>query len=116
MPGVFMRLHSMVGVNLLALALVIAAMPALEQDDGEAIYGQQCAMCHGPAGGGDGAMAAAMDPKPTNLADSAFQKARTDEQLATAIGDGKGLMPGYKAQLSADQIQALVSYIRKLGE
>ena len=111
-----MRLHSMVGVNLLALALVLAATPALEQDDVEALYGAQCAMCHGAAGGGDGQMAAAMNPKPTAIADPEFLKARTDEQLTTAITDGKGLMPGYKAQLSADQIQALVAYIRKLGE
>jgi mono/diheme cytochrome c family protein len=80
------------------------------------IYADKCAMCHGTEGKGDGMAAAAFDPKPTNFADPEFQAARTDDELAKAISDGSGTMPGFAQQLSAEEIQSLVNYIRELGQ
>jgi mono/diheme cytochrome c family protein len=85
------------------------------QTDAAKTYADKCATCHGKAGAGDGAAAAAFDPKPTDFTKTEFQKGRTDEQIATAIRDGTGAMPGFKSQLSAAQIKDLVTYLRSLG-
>jgi len=85
------------------------------EPDGAALYSQNCSACHGKAGKGDGAAAAALNPKPTNLADTTFQASRTDTQLAEAIASGKGTMPGFGAGLGNDAVKALVAYVRLLG-
>jgi cytochrome c5 len=94
-----------------------AMTTALLPDDlNPEIFAERCAMCHGTEGKGDGMAAAAFDPKPTNFADPEFQAARTDDELAKAISDGSGTMPGFAQQLSAEEIQSLVNYIRELGQ
>ena len=35
--------------------------------EGAALYAENCAMCHGPAGRGDGPLAAGQDPAPPDL-------------------------------------------------
>jgi mono/diheme cytochrome c family protein len=102
--------------SVLTFVLVVVVIPLFAQGDPEAIFTQQCAMCHGASGAGDGPAAAALNPTPASFADSAFQGSRTDEQLSEAISSGKGAMPGYEATLTPEEITALVSYIRKLGK
>lgn len=105
---------------LLVAALVLAASPALAQEGGGALFGTHCASCHGPLGAGDGPVAAALTPKPAALSTPAFQDARTDAQLLSAIRDGgpavgkSPLMPGFGTQLGAEQLQALVAHVRAL--
>ncbi len=38
----------------------------------------------------------------------------TDKELVAWTADGKGKMPAYKAMLSADEINAVVAFIRTL--
>ncbi len=83
--------------------------------DSTKLYQQQCVACHGKEGKGDGPAAVAFDPKPVDLADSAFQASRTDEQIFEAISEGKQAMPSFSAQLKPEQIHAVVAYIRMLG-
>lgn len=83
--------------------------------DSTKLYQQQCVACHGKEGKGDGPAAVAFDPKPVDLADSAFQTSRTDEQIFEAISEGKQAMPSFSAQLKPEQIHAMVAYIRMLG-
>lgn len=75
-----------------------------------------CAPCHGSAGAGDGPVAAALDPRPTDLTDAEFLASRSDAELETAIGKGIRTMPGFENQITAEQIHALVTYIRGLGK
>jgi mono/diheme cytochrome c family protein len=89
--------------------------PRSQDGAGATLYAQNCSACHGKAGKGDGAAAAALNPRPTNLADSTFQASRTDPQLTEAITNGKGTMPGNGARLGQDGVRALVAYIRSLG-
>lgn len=100
------------------VSILIAAPASLHAQDVDAkpLYAQQCAMCHGDAGGGDGVAAAALDPKPTAFTDSTFQESRTDEQVLDAIANGKNTMPGFSAQLTPEQMEALVAYIREMGK
>lgn len=87
-----------------------------QQTESEEQYQKLCAPCHGKTGAGDGPAAVAFTPRPASFVDSSFQNSHTDEQLIATITDGKLPMPAFGKQLSANQIEALVSYIRKLGK
>ena len=101
----------------LALALVATTLavpgPAAEPDAAK-IFGKTCALCHGPAG----------QPNETftkmgvrSFKDPQWQKATPDAQIEKSIREGrKGtLMASFEKQYSADEIKALVAYVRKLG-
>ena len=86
-------------------------------------YEARCATCHGATGKGDGAGAAALNPKPRNYTDKAWQKSVTDEQIKKAIimgGAGVGKSPIMPASPDLDskpeQVDGLVKLIRGFGE
>ena len=104
-----------------AAAATVAEVPLpYELRLGKATYQHYCATCHGETGGGDGFNAFNLDPQPRNHSDPAFQKAKSDADLADAIrrgGAGVGLsplMPPWGKTLSEDQINEVVAYIRTL--
>lgn len=79
----------------------------------QALWTMRCASCHGPTGAGDG------DGRPPGAAipdmtTAAFHEARTDAQIAEVIEKGRGLMPAFGDQLSAQGIEALVNHVRSL--
>lgn len=55
---------------------------------GTASYEMNCASCHGPGGTGDGAAAAALDPKPTNLATGKLKGGDKPAQIFATLGKG----------------------------
>lgn len=76
--------------------------------DGAALYQSKgCAVCHGADGKGN----AQMKDIP-NFTDAAWQKKTADGDMLKLIQNGKPPMPAYKNQLTDDQINALVAYIR----
>jgi mono/diheme cytochrome c family protein len=56
--------------------------------EAKTIYEQRCVACHGATGKGDGPGAAALDPKPRNFAEAAWQKSATNEAIAKSIVEG----------------------------
>lgn len=58
---------------------------------GKKIYAQNCAMCHGDAGMGDGAAGASLNPKPRNLVDGPWKKGGGFIGLFTVVTEG---LPG----------------------
>jgi len=114
----------------LALAIYSISLPATAGDAaaGKALYngGGACATCHGATGAGDGAAAAAFNPKPSSFATAAFRidtngdgKAGTDTDLANTIKNGAAKyggnagMPG-RADFSDSDIGNIIAYIRAL--
>lgn len=83
---------------------------------GQTIYAEKCALCHGATGYGDGPGAAALDPKPRNHTDGAYMNAQTNEALHEVIKNGKGQMPAWGATMSDEEIDAVISYLRTLAE
>jgi mono/diheme cytochrome c family protein len=87
---------------------------------GKQVFQHYCLTCHGEAGAGDGFNAFNVDPHPRDLSDPAFQKAKTDGDLADTIrrgGAGVGLsplMPPWGKTLTPDQIDQVVGYLRRL--
>ena len=97
------------------MLIVSVAMPVLAYadatPDAAAIYKAKCAMCHGADGAGQTPTGKSM--KVRDLRSAEVQK-MTDAELTKVIADGKGKMPAYKAKLSAEETQMLVTFIRQL--
>ncbi len=93
----------------LAILAIMLAPLHLFAADGAAVYKAKCASCHGPDGKGETSIGKSMKLKSLGSAD--VQKT-SDADLTKVIADGKGKMPAYKAKLSADEIKAVVAYIR----
>ena len=74
--------------------------------DGSAIYKNNCHICHGDKGLGDGPMASKLKKKPANL-----QKISDWNDFFIKVSDGRGEMPAWKDKLSEHEIKSLISYI-----
>ena len=91
---------------------------AYELQIGKDVYRHYCIGCHGESGAGDGFNAFNLDPHPRDLGDPAFQKSKSNADLADAIrrgGAGVGLtslMPPWGHTLDARHIDAVVLYVR----
>jgi high-affinity iron transporter len=62
------------------------ALPNLAR--GASLYAAQCAACHGVAGGGDGALAASLDPKPIAFSDPERAQSRSLMALYQVVSQG----------------------------
>jgi cytochrome c6 len=78
---------------------------------GASLFDGKCAMCHAKDGSGNSPMGKSM--KVPDLRSKEVQK-QTDTQIYDAIAKGKKMMPQYGSQLSKEQINDLVAYIRTL--
>jgi cbb3-type cytochrome c oxidase subunit III len=82
-------------------------------DDAGALFGSQCATCHGKDGKAKTFKAKFNHAR--NLTDSTWQAEVTDERLYNSIHNGKGKMPAFGKKLSDPQINALIAYVRTLN-
>jgi len=77
---------------------------------GKEIYEKKCTLCHGDKGDGKGPAAAGLNPKPTNFQDSHGQK-MTDAEHFWKITTGRGPMPSYEKDLTAEERWHVINYI-----
>ena len=95
----------------LIAAASAGALSAQQPTDAPSLFAQKCASCHGAKGTPAAAMAHAMPGLPDFAASS--MASVSDSVLKDVVANGKGqMMRAYKTQLSAEQIAALVAYIR----
>ncbi|TWT67147.1 quinol:electron acceptor oxidoreductase subunit ActD [Allorhodopirellula solitaria] len=89
---------------------------------GQTMFGVYCSTCHGMNGNGDGLvnrraqriLATTWTP-PSNLHDETlFEDAYPDGKLFSTISNGIRKMPGYRAQIGAEDRWAIVAYVRAL--
>jgi mono/diheme cytochrome c family protein len=83
---------------------------------GKKKYGQDCAMCHGKEGAGDGDLAEDMHLKLKDLRDAAALKGMTDGEIYSLINNGKGKMMGEEGRLKPDEIWDVVNFVRSLAK
>jgi len=98
----------LVGVGLLVSSLAFhAAVPA---DNGDAVFKNNCVMCHGADGKGYAAL------KTPDFTSPKWQASMTDKQIKAVIKDGKKgtAMAAFGDKLNEEQITAVVTYIRSL--
>jgi cytochrome c oxidase cbb3-type subunit 3 len=112
---------------LAALALFITmansqALVAADAEHGRTLYRTYCAQCHGLEGDGFGVNSLYMEVAPKDHTETAEMQTRSDADLFKAIKDGgkavdkSALMPNWDANLSNDEILALVAYLRILSK
>ena len=104
-------------------AAVAGAAPADRHvQAGQAQYAKACAVCHGPAGRGDGPSAAGLATKPTDLTDGRLLNPLPDGFLINIIlngGPAEGLspaMPPFRGHLSEDQARQVIAYLRTIAQ
>jgi cytochrome c6 len=117
--------HSFIGAHsmkrkIIRPSLCILAITALinlsaaslwAQNPAEATFKTKCAICHGADGKGETAAGKKLGAH--NLGSAEVQN-QTDVQLAAVVTKGQNKMPAYGEKLTADEINALVKYIRSL--
>jgi mono/diheme cytochrome c family protein len=81
---------------------------------GRLLFQQQCAICHGERGAGDGPVAASLSSKPEDLGKIARPPIFPDGIVVYRISNGKNLMPAFKTTLSETQLWELLNFIRSL--
>jgi len=79
-----------------------------------ALFNLRCATCHGRDGRGGGPAKPPGAQMP-DLADAAWQASRSDAQINELVTQGRGLMPAFGKEISADGITVLVRYMRALA-
>lgn len=83
---------------------------------GKVIYEQQCTICHGSGGLGDGPGAAALNPKPRNFVEGKWQRGGSPTRMFESISNGFAKMPGFKDALTTEQRYAVVHYVRTFND
>jgi len=81
-------------------------------EQGEKLAKVNCVSCHGAKGKGDGAAAAALNPKPADWTSKRVRD-ETDGEIFWKISNGRGAMPPWK-HLPENDRWALIRYLRSL--
>ncbi len=104
-----------------AVANGTAVAPAAEAP-GKKTFETYCAACHGVDGKADGPAGAALNPKPRNFTDKAWQAKVDDARIAKVIKEG-GASVGLSANMAPwggalkdEEIKDLVKYVRHFGQ
>lgn len=122
MPATHVLLGSM--LTLVLQACTSAPRSTAEALRGQALYGEQCAVCHGAEGGGDGGAAEFLFPKPRDFT-RAYYKIRstesgslpTDEDLYETITRGMpgSAMPSFE-WIPETERRALVEVVKSFSQ
>ena len=83
---------------------------------GKKKYGQDCAMCHGKEGAGDGDLAEDMHLKLKDFREPEALKDLSDADMYKIINNGKGKMMGEEGRLKPDEIWDVVNFVRTLSK
>lgn len=100
-----------------ALSLIAASSLSAFGADAKANWNANCVQCHGKTGNADTKMGKTLSAK--DLTDAKVQAGFTDAQATTAIKEGvkengKTTMKAFGSKLTADEVKALVAYVRTL--
>jgi mono/diheme cytochrome c family protein len=83
---------------------------------GRLLYRQNCMVCHGVQGRGDGIQAKWLKHQPMNFTDPVRMKGETDEDMTGDVQNGvpNSEMPAWKDKLKLGQIRDILAYVRVL--
>lgn len=87
------------------------------RQEAQQIFSTRCAVCHGAEGRGDGPGGSALNPKPRNYHDTAWQDSVTDQEIETAIvygGAAVGRSPAMVGNPDLGSKPAVVAALREI--
>jgi mono/diheme cytochrome c family protein len=103
--------EALLPIAMLVIAIAVSASPAAAEGNtaGADVYKAKCATCHGQDGSGNTPVG-----KSLQVADlrSAAVQSKSDAELTQSVSEGKGNMPGFKGNISDDEIHAVVTFVR----
>jgi high-affinity iron transporter len=100
--------------NVVSYLVSLRSAPQLATE-GEGLFLQRCAQCHGSLGTGDGALSRSLSHVPPEIGTLAWQATRSDDQLAAVVAQGiPGTAMPPSRDLSAAEVEAIVAYVRSL--
>jgi DMSO reductase family type II enzyme heme b subunit len=114
----------LVGNRLASASESVAAPPAQQAAEGQAIYEQRCAACHGIAGDGQGPAAQQLFVKPRDFTRDEYKIKSTAgdefpsrEDLINVIANGMpgSSMPAWEGALSDSEIGTVADYVQTFG-
>lgn len=120
-----MKINKQIVLCALALGFIITSTGVQAKGDpkaGKAKYDMLCSACHGATGKGDGAAAAALNPKPRNFQDAGYMGKKSDADLAKVIKQGgtatgmSPVMPPWGSSLNEQEVANIIAYIRSLAK
>jgi cytochrome c oxidase cbb3-type subunit III len=81
---------------------------------GRVVFAKNCSVCHGEKGDGRSRAQASLMPPPRDFTSAASKSELTQQRMITSVTYGRPdtAMAGFKSQLSASDISAVVDYIR----
>jgi cytochrome c553 len=102
-------------MSVLIVSFVVAALTA----DGASVYRENCAACHGKEGHGDGPTAPELKYKPRDFREGKFAFGNTPGAMVKTVmsgipGELQARMPAFKSVLAAEEIDAVVQYVRTM--
>jgi mono/diheme cytochrome c family protein len=100
-------------IALIVVSIAAGASPAVGQDapNGATVFKSKCVTCHGSDGAGT---AVGKSLKVADLRSDEVQK-KPDAELIQSVSDGKGNMPGFKGNLTDEEIHAAITFVRTLA-
>jgi mono/diheme cytochrome c family protein len=90
--------------TVLAISFLLAG--AAQAAEGKAVYSAKCSACHGPDGKGQSAMAKKLGVK--DLTVTALSAA----EVKATILSGRNKMPSFEGKLTAEDTQAVVTFVK----
>jgi cytochrome c oxidase cbb3-type subunit 3 len=98
--------------NVVAYVMSLSGMEASQGNtsEGETLFLDNCAACHGENALGD------PDQGAPNLSDAIWLYGSSEEAIETSVRRGPfGVMPNWNARLDEAEIKAVAAYVHQLG-
>lgn len=102
-----------------ALFLLFAICNSLQAQEnsktspGETIFKTKCILCHGPDGSGNTPLGKQLQA--ANLGSKEVQKL-SNAEMHKIVHDGRANMPAFAEQLSDQEINQVIQYVRQFGK
>lgn len=100
-------------INVFMIAILLGVCfawnPVAALAQGQQIFDNHCAICHGKDGKGNGPMSSGFSPPPANFTSSSFWQGNVAQKITNTVKNGKGGMP--PVNLTSSQIKAVINYL-----
>jgi mono/diheme cytochrome c family protein len=91
--------------------LLAGAQISAGSESGKKIFDDQCAMCHGQDGKGNGPAAGYLSTKMVDFTDPKYWQSTSDKKMEETIRGGRKPMPAF--DLTSDQMKAVIEYMKQ---